>query len=144
MLIRTRKPWRLDWLSSGLYDDGWTKPGVTATVRIYPSPRQRRPLVRFLTIALQAPTDVGRRPVELVTNLRRWNGTASNAATVRTTLRVCVPPSGYTDVTLRATGKSNIPGDLKDLNSSLAPRTGGVHVTEIAEADETGGPCRLR
>ena len=46
-LTDANEPWRADWMSFGLYDDGWTKPGVTVRVRIFPAPGQRGSVVRY-------------------------------------------------------------------------------------------------
>jgi hypothetical protein len=59
-------------------------------------------------------------------------------------IHVCVPADGYADVRLQAPGTSAIPGDLATLATSLQPRAGGVFVSQIGLADETGGPCDLR
>ena len=48
-------PWRADWLSFGLYDDGWTRPGVVARVRSFARPGQTEPLERSLVLQFEAP-----------------------------------------------------------------------------------------
>ncbi len=143
MLIDAGTPWRLDWLTSGLYDDGWTKPGVTARLRLFAAPGQRRARVRFLTLQVWAPSGVARRPFTVVSNLETRHGVASDAGTAFVNaVRVCVPAGGFSDVRLRALGRSSIPGDLRSIADSSSPRVGGVFLALIAEADEVGPACR--
>jgi hypothetical protein len=134
-LIRTGPRWRADWLTFGAYDDGWTRPGVPTRVRVFASPGQRGSVIRYLTIRPDNP--VGRR-VTVSSNVQAWHGVAPATASVR----VCVPPRGFAEVRLVSHGEGPIPGDLRDAASAQgAPRVGGVHLGEIALADEVGGPC---
>jgi hypothetical protein len=141
MLIDATRPWRTDWLSYGLYDDGWTRPGVTASVHVFAAPGQRGPVVRYLTFQIRPPDDVAARPVSIVSNLERWKLVATNSHTLLKTVRVCVPPRGYAPVTVETPAASAIPGDLRDLPSSLGNRRGGVFLAEIALSDNLGGRC---
>src|SRR5207342_2930208 len=61
-LIHATLPWRTDWLTYGLTDDGWTKPGTTARVRVFAQPGQKRAVTRTVTIQIWAPNDVTSRP----------------------------------------------------------------------------------
>ena len=49
-LIHADRPWRTDWLSFGLYDDGWTRPGVTTRVRVFATPHQHGSVLRGMTL----------------------------------------------------------------------------------------------
>jgi hypothetical protein len=139
-LIRTEEPWRTDWLSSGLYDDGWTRPGTTARIRVFAAPGQQGPRTRELQIAFRAPPNVAHRRVEIVSGAAHWTGDAG-ATTARTTVAVCVPARGFAEVRVRANGTSAIPGDLGDQAAAEQGRLGGVFIPGIALADEVGGPC---
>ncbi len=141
MVIDADKPWRTDWLSYGLYDDGWTEPGVTARVRVFAKPGQRRSLVRLLTFQVRPPDNVRTRRVNIVSNLESWHLDATNTSTLLKTVRVCVPAHGFAQIRLGTPATSAIPGDLRDLPSSLANRLGGVFLAEIALSDNSGGPC---
>jgi hypothetical protein len=141
MLIEAGDAWRLDWLTSGLYADGWTRPGESARVRVYAVPGQRGPVTRTLTLAFRAPEGVPERGVAARSNLGTWRGRATSE-TVRATVPVCVPARGFAEVRVRADGSSPIPGDLRDIGLLSAERDGGVFVGGIALADEIGGPCR--
>jgi hypothetical protein len=140
-LIDAGETWRTDWLSFGLYDDGWTRPGVPAQVRVFAAPGQGRSLVRFLSFQIRTPGGVRARRVDIVSNLEEWHGEAAGTETLRRTVRVCVPARGFARVRVRTPDVSAIPGDLRDLPSSLAPRRGGVFLAEIALSDDIGGPC---
>jgi hypothetical protein len=140
-LIDTKRPWRSDWLSFGLYDDGWTRPGITARVRVFALPSQRGPITRSLTFGVRAP--VAARSFTISSNEGVTRATAS-ADTVFETVEVCVPARGYADVRLRAAGSSAIPGDQASYATSVQPRSGGVFLSEIALADEVGEACDPR
>ncbi len=141
MLIDASEPWHLDWLTTGLYPDGWTKPRTTGRVRVFASPGQRGAVTRWVTIAYRAPDGVPQRAVGITSNLETGQGQAT-ASTLRTAVRVCVPARGFAEVRVRADGASEIPGDLRDIGLSSGSRQGGVFVAEIALADEVGPPCR--
>jgi hypothetical protein len=141
-LIAATMPWRLDWLSSGLYDDGWTKPGETARIRVYAAPGQRRSVVRYLSIRAHPPDGVAARPFRVWSNLEERRLVGGVSAPLVYAVRVCVPPRGFGEVKLRARGSSAIPGDLSTLEASQGSRTGGLLISEIALADEHGPPCR--
>ncbi len=61
-LVEADEPWRAAWISFGLYDDGWTKPGVTARIRVFPYPGQRRARIRVFAFAVHSPADVASQP----------------------------------------------------------------------------------
>ena len=137
-LIHAGRRWRADWLTLGAYDDGWTMPGVATRVRVFARPGQRGPLIRYLTIHVAEPTG---RPVTIASNLEAWDGDAP----ARHTVQVCVPARGFADVRLASHEAGPIPGDQRDAqNAQFGTRRGGVHIGDIALADETGGPCRPR
>ena len=140
-LIAAAQPWRTDWLSFGLYDDGWTRPGVTARVRVFAKPDQRGPILRTMTFGIRAPDGVASRAVNLSSNQGTASVVVSQNNTTFHAIQVCVPARGYAQVRLRSPVSSAIPGDQATLASSLLPRRGGVFLTEIGLADELGGRC---
>ncbi len=144
LLIEAEQPWRTDWLTSGLYDDGWTKPGVPATVRVFGAPGQRRAVVRWLSLGVRAPPGIERRRVEVASNLEHWRDRTTFGSTLFRTVKVCVPPDGFASVGIRSPSRSRIYGDMRDENSVAQYRQGGVLLSQIALADEIGGPCRPR
>ena len=141
MLIQAGLPWRADWVSRGLYPDGWTKPDGAARVRVFAVPGQRGAVQRGLSLRFQAPDDADRRTVHIASNLERTSGATSPGETLHASVTVCVPAGGYAEARIRADGTSTLPPDLR-FAYETAPRSGGVLVTEIALADEIGAPCK--
>ena len=141
MLIDATRPWRSDWLTSGLYDDGWTRPGETARIRVFAAPGQRGPVDRALSLQIQAPSDDTTHPFTLGSNLERVRGTVMNPATAVEEIHVCVPPTGYAVVTLRTPGSFEIPGDPRSIADTNVARSGGVLLADLSLADEIGSSC---
>jgi hypothetical protein len=141
MLIRADMPWRADWASSGLYDDGWTKPRTPAHIRVFATPRQRGAVTRTLTLQLRAPEDVESRPFRIAWAGGSTAGAAGGASSVSTPVQICVPAHGHAEVEVSTPGVSAIPGDQRNLDASLQPRRGGLLLAGISLADEIGPPC---
>ncbi len=125
-LVRPEEPWHADWSSTGLFNDGWTRPGVTAHVLVYPYPGQTQPVKRSLSVYVFAPYGVKARPLSL-------GSTRGSASTNQVTLTtdVCVHPDRPTSVPLKVSGWSSIPGDTTNTLSARRPRIGGVEVSRI-------------
>jgi hypothetical protein len=139
-LIRAEKPWRVDWLAFDLYRDGWTIPNFVGTIRVFAAPGQAGPMMRYLTISVRGPQDIAARRFHVTSNTSDWRGTADQRGTSNQ-ISVCVPASGYADVKVDAPTYSPIYGDPRSEESFVSyARSGGVLVTGIALADETG-PC---
>jgi hypothetical protein len=138
VVIDARKPWHADWMTFGLYDDGWTKPGVVARIRIFAAPEQTKPLARYLTVSVWSPREIAGRAVHVSSNMGDWRAEAVPEGASKQ-LPVCVPTGGFADVRLRTRGFSPIYGDpqSEETFSSYA-RSGGVMVSQIALADERG------
>jgi predicted rRNA methylase YqxC with S4 and FtsJ domains len=49
---------------------------------------------------------------------------------------------GFSDVLLRARGQSTVYGDPRNAATAGQPRRAGLHLTEVAVADEIGPRCR--
>ncbi len=142
MLIDADQPWRTSWLTYGLYDDGWTKPGRAARIRVFSFPGQKRAFRKTLSFQIQAPPDVGHRPFSISSNVASVRGIATNTETTFENVEVCIPAHGYSDVFFRTTGESLIPGDQRSLAySNLTNRRGGVLIADLSLADEVGAPC---
>jgi hypothetical protein len=141
-LIKVQMPWRLAWLTSGMYDDGWTKPGVSAEMRLYPAPGQQTPVLRGVTFIMRSPSDVARRTVTVSAQGRATRAVVTPGST-NAAVQVCVPPHGFATIRLTVSGSSSIPGDQATLADSLTPRAGGVYVASIGEADEIGPKCSV-
>lgn len=138
LLIDTERPWRTDWLTFGLYNDGWTKPDEPARIRVFSFPQQKTAVTRYLSVGVQAPfapTLVQREPFTLTSNAAEWNGVANGEDAVVHQLPVCVPAGGFTEVRIGTYGRAY------DVYANGLSRRAGLLVTQIALADEVGPPC---
>jgi hypothetical protein len=145
MLIDAVEPWHLAWLSFGLSDDGWLQPHRSARIRVYSSTGQHGSRIHFLSIQVWAPSGVVHRPFVVGSDLvSRREFVSDTGTTFVNTLPVCVPARGYSDVTVKASGESTIPGDMSSLSSSLGTRTGSVYLADISVSKTVGGRCSAR
>jgi hypothetical protein len=123
--------WRANWITFGLYDDGWTKPGVTVRVRVFPRPGAAGPELRTLELHFLSPVDG--RAVDVVSDRGRWHGTVSaSQGTTVADVPVCVPAHGFADVRIDAQGATPIHGDMRNYDTFGARyRTAGVFLSRI-------------
>jgi hypothetical protein len=135
-LVEPERPWRADWTTTGLYDDGWTKPGVVARIRVYAYPGQDRRVTRTLTVSAFAPSGVTSRPL-IVGASRGLAG--ENEVFVEAS--VCVPPRGSAEIPLRVEGASGIYGDPRTDLTVGQPRQGGVQISRIDLSGQIGADC---
>jgi hypothetical protein len=140
ILVEAARPWKLAWLSSGLYDDGWTQPGVPVRLRVYSRVGQRHPELRTMSMVLRNNGGPAALPVALSAGGKTVH-TSIGAGDVTKDIQVCVPPRGYADATVSVRGSQPIPGDLGTYNSSQQERRGGIFFASLAEANEIGGRC---
>ncbi len=139
-LVEADKPWRAEWLTLGLYRDGWTVPRALGKIRVFAKPGQKGGLLRYVTVSVRAPQDVSSRSFEIKTNASDWRGTTSDQGTSKQ-IAICVPAGGFADAAIDAPRYSPIYGDPRSEASFVSyARSGGVLVTSIALADETR-PC---
>ena len=142
MLIDTRQPWRADWLTFGLYDDGWTKPARAGTIRVFATPGQKHAEIRYLTLGVRAPFGVTARPFTAWSNRTTAHGVANGIDRVINVLKVCVPARGFSDAHVSTPVSSPIGyGQPTTATSFFEQRRAGVLLTEIALADEVGARC---
>jgi hypothetical protein len=135
-LVQPELPWRADWTTTGLYDDGWTKPGASAWIHVYAYPGQDRRVQRTVTVSAFAPAGVSSRPLT-VGNSRAVAG--SNEVSVDAT--VCVPQHGSAEIPVRVDGASAIYGDPTTDVSASEPREGGVQISRIYLSGQIGADC---
>jgi hypothetical protein len=124
------RPWRADWVTRGLYPDGWSRPGRVAHIKVFPDAAQHRPVLRTLTLALRAPEGTS-RPTTFTSNAGQWP-LAVGADTVQQVVSVCVPRRAPAEVSIRVQGASPIPGDPSTIETFAQPRQAGVLVGSIA------------
>jgi hypothetical protein len=142
-LIDAGRDWRALWVSEGLDDDGWTRPRTPATFRVFAVPGQRGAVRRSLNFGIRAPDDVPERALEVASNIERWTDRATNGETLLRGIDVCVPAGGSATVTVRASGWSQVYGDMRDANTFGLYREGGVLFVEVALPGPLGAPCEL-
>jgi hypothetical protein len=142
LVIRAVMPWRTDWLSFGLYDDGWTRPRTRARIRVFATPGQRTALIRTLTVQVRSPVDIPHRAFELAWDHHSLRGDAVSGNSVSERIELCVPAHGFAEVRLTTPVSSSIPGDQRSEADSLTTRKGGVLVADISLANEIGFRCR--
>ena len=133
------RPWRADWVTRGLYPDGWSRPGRVAHIKVFPDAVQRGPVLRTLTVAVRAPGGTS-RPTTFASNAGRWPLTVGQD-TVQQTVNVCVPRNAPAEVSLRVRGASPIAGDPSTIETFAQPRQAGVLVGPISLAGELGASC---
>jgi hypothetical protein len=141
-IVFPTRPWRADWVSYGLYPDGWTRPATAARIRVFADPAQHHAVRRTLTLSLLSPENVPPRRVTVRSNAERLVRLDVTSSAVSQTATVCVPAGGHADVTIRANVVSPIPGAPTSPTALLEPRRAGVLVDRV-ELDGTPGPsCR--
>lgn len=144
-LIETEQPWRADWISRGLTDDGWTLPDTLGAIRIFAKPGQQGQVERYVSFQVRAPAGVEARPFTIRSNMETWSAKAAAKYTVDEQLQVCVPPGGFTDVQISTAEHSQTHGDPIDgFLYALTPREVGVGFVQVALADEVGPSCEAR
>jgi len=142
LLVDATRPWRTDWLTSGLTDDGWMEPGVVAHVRVFAVPGQRTAVSRALSLAFLAPPTSRRIAFTVDSNVARWHDEGPNAGTVVGAIRVCVPRTGYADVRISTPIEGLTYGDMRNAATFGLERRVCLFVSSIALADEIGAACR--
>lgn len=135
-LVHPELPWRADWTTTGLYDDGWTKPGVVAHIRVYAYPGQDRKVIRTVTVSAFAPSGITSRPLTV-----GGSRTVAGANEVSVDATVCVPPTGSAELPVRVEGASPIYGDPTTDLSVSEPREGGVQLSRIYLSGQIGADC---
>ncbi len=109
-LVHVQRPYRLAWATRGLTLDGWTRPGETATIRLFGHGRGGR---RVVTLTLAA-SRLAPNPVEFAFaggGAVVRGGVDPGGARPPVRLSVCVPPRGYADATIETThGVTYLPG----------------------------------
>ena len=141
MLIQAASPWRTDWLTYGLYDDGWTQPGTPARVRVFAVPGQKHAVMRTLTFQVRAPIQIPRRSFAITWNGGSLHADANGTNSVSERVDVCVPAHGFAEVRLATPASSTIPGDQRGADTWMLTRKGGVLLADLSLADEIGATC---
>jgi|tagenome__1003787_1003787.scaffolds.fasta_scaffold20934759_1 hypothetical protein len=133
------RPWRADWVTRGLYPDGWSRPGRPGYIKVFPDAAQRGPTLRTLTLTMRAPEGAS-RPTTFSSNAGRWSLDVG-AEAVQQAVSVCVPRTAPAEVAVRVGGASPVGGDPSTLETFAQPRQAGVLVGSIALDDQLGASC---
>jgi hypothetical protein len=141
MLIQAASPWRTDWLTYDLYDDGWTRPGTAARIRVFATPGQEHAVTRTLTLQVRAPIQVPRRSFTIAWTGGSLHADANGTNSVSERVDVCVPARGFAEVRLATPVSSTIPGDQRGADTWMLARKGGVLLSDLSLADEVGETC---
>jgi hypothetical protein len=97
-----------------------------------------------LTLQISTADGIIERPFSVVTNVTRSTGAATGGTTTEvTSLPVCVPANGYSDVIVSGQGSSLIPGDSSSLDASQQQRQGSIYLADISVSDDLGPPCTV-
>ena len=131
------RPYRAVWSTRGLQEDGWTTPGVPATIRVHAPPGSLGGQ-HEVTVLLRAPEAADARYELAWATERRADGIAAGEAT-EATLVVCVGPRTPADVTLVTPTSTMIDGP------PLGPKAGarrlvGGQVGQVV-VESLGRPC---
>jgi len=140
MLIRADLPWRTDWLTSGLYGDGWTRPHTTAHIHVFAVPGQQGAVTRTLTVQVRAPIDQPDRTFRIAWRYGSISGKANDQSSSIEQIPICVPPHGHADVRVSSPTTSDV-GPEQSVLGAPPHRRGGVLVAGISLSDEIGGAC---
>ena len=134
-VIDATRPWRLDWITFGLDDDGFTVPGRRATIRLFPAPGQHGRLMRYVSVQLQSHGAPQGAELSSSTGSRRVDLAAGSDTTAQVT--VCVPPRGHAAISVVPNGAAKVYGDLGVRAGIDESRIRGVQIERISVADET-------
>ncbi|MBA2383048.1 MAG: hypothetical protein H0V68_00060 [Actinobacteria bacterium] len=136
-IVEPERPWRAAFITYDIYPDGWTRPHLPATIRIFARPRQRVAVKRSLTIALTAPAARLDLPVTISSNLHGWRGVLAPGAEVEQAATVCVPPEGYGEIAIETPIVTDIHRDpTKAPLTGETDRPAGMLLRWLALADE--------
>lgn len=135
-LFQTERPWRATWLTNGIWPDGFTRPGVPATISVFPMPGQTQPLQRFVTISIASPGTES-SSVRVTTSMGRWPSEIAPETSFEPQVSVCVPPDRPGKVTIEASSSSLVyPDPTKTAPGGRVDRPVGVLLRSVALADE--------
>jgi hypothetical protein len=96
-LLRAELPYRAEWATRRVRDDGWTRPGEPATVRVFGT--AGRTVGRRVRITLFAPPDLGgRRRYSIASPGSKRTGTLRPGESRTESMAFCVSRRGHADL----------------------------------------------
>jgi hypothetical protein len=137
-IVEPERPWRADWLTRGIWPDGYTRPHTPTTITVYAKPGQTTALRRFLTIEASNPDPVDPRPVSITSGPGDWSGTIQPQQSLRQQLQLCVPAGGRAVVRIATPGVTGLYRDpTVGPPAGVSNRPVGIQLRTVALADET-------
>jgi hypothetical protein len=136
-LFEAKRPLRAEFVTDGIYPDGWTRPHTPAEITVFAEPGQRRPLKRFLTISVASPGDQPSSPFTIASNLERWGAELRPEIPIDHLATVCVPPGGSAKVVVETPIVSAIYRDpTKGALTGETDRPAGIRLRLVWLANE--------
>jgi hypothetical protein len=108
VVVDAARPYRAIWSSSGLRTDGWTRPGVPASIRLYPRP-ERPPEVARVRVRISAPSTAAAR-YRLTAATADRAGDVAAGGVVEEVVLVCNEPHTPADIIVIAPASARIEG----------------------------------
>jgi hypothetical protein len=138
-LIDAGRVWQADWVSGGIDSDGFTFPGKTGTIRVFPAAGQKEPRVRYLTLHLVAPNEPLGAAVR--SNMGHWKVDLPANGEADQEVPVCVPADRPGVIGILPHGSAPTFGDLSTKSGIGGTRIRGIWLNRLALADEIGPTC---
>ncbi len=139
-VLAVDRPYRATWSSRRLQTDGWTTPGVPASIRVYGRPGAA-PDVERVRITVVAPR-AGAAAYRVATETAHRSGAVAAGSPSIETVFVCVAPGRPVDVTVTASS-STLAGGPPLGPEPEPPRRVGVGIGAV-EVTPTRQPCGER
>jgi hypothetical protein len=135
VLEKVKRPWHVGWASSGLYADGWIRPGHPASIRVFAEKDNPTEQVK-LAVTLDSPPEA-----QHSVSYHVGTTTGTLAPTIRAVAQttVCVPAGGYADVTVSSERTATIAGP--PFGPPPGPKREIGLIVSGAQVSHTGNPC---
>ena len=135
MLLKVKRPWRATWTSTGLYPDGWLRPGRPALLRVFAQKDEPTQNVK-VAVTLDSPPEATGEVTYAVGSTR-----GRLAPTIRAVpaTKVCVPAGGHADVAVRSQRAARINGP--PFEPKPEPRRNVGLIVSGVTVSPTGNPC---
>ena len=131
------RPYRAIWTTTRLTTDGWTRPGVPASVRVHTDRAARRE-IDHVRIPLRSPVDAA-ASYRVSTSSEARTGAIPAGATEEVVLDVCVAPRAPAELTITSSTGTTVEG------APLSPVAGPTRVVGVGvgaiTVEPTGRSC---
>jgi len=137
VVVAAERPYRAVWSTRGVRTDGWTRPGVPATVRVHPRPGSDPEVARVSVRILAPGADEARYTISAGTLDR--SGRLAAGAAIDEVVLACVGPRRPVDVTVAASTSARVAAPRLEPELGLS-RLVGVRVGPVS-VEATGRGC---